>query len=120
MQLLGSAATLDATQEMLTLGICNIVGSFVGSMPTCGALIRSAISHASGIRTPLAGIYSAIMTLLALSILTPYFYFIPQATLASILIVASAFTVVALDFYFLFSLICHSSDRFRRSIVFVA
>lgn len=79
---------------MLTLGVCNIVGSFVSSMPTCGAITRSALSQASGVRTPFAGIYSAVMSLLALSVLTPYFYFIPQATLASILIVASAFTVV--------------------------
>ncbi|XP_037025075.1 sodium-independent sulfate anion transporter-like isoform X1 [Bradysia coprophila] len=88
-----SAATLDATQEMLTLGICNVIGSFVGSMPTCGAITRTAISQASGVRTPLAGIYTSIMTLLALSVLTPYFYFIPQVSLAAILIVACIFAI---------------------------
>lgn len=49
---------MDATQEMITLGLCNIFGSFVQSMPTCGAFTRSAVANASGIRTPMAGIYA--------------------------------------------------------------
>lgn len=80
---------------MFTLGICNLLGSCVSSMPTCGAFTRSAVSHASGVRTPLAGIYSALITLLALSLLTPYFYFIPKATLAAVLTIAVMFMVVS-------------------------
>lgn len=49
---------LDASQEMLTLGICNVAGSFFSAMPTCGAFTRSAVSQASGVRTPMAGIYT--------------------------------------------------------------
>lgn len=108
---------------MVTLGVCNIIGSCVSSMPTCGAVTRSAVSQASGIRTPLAGLYTATMTLLALSVLTPYFYFIPLATLASILIVASIFAVVSLEFKFFVRskiLFCHSSDRLQSSVVLVA
>ncbi|XP_023723643.1 sodium-independent sulfate anion transporter isoform X4 [Cryptotermes secundus] len=50
--------SFDATQEMLTLGVCNIFGSCVCSMPTCGAFTRSAVSSASGARTPMVGLYS--------------------------------------------------------------
>ncbi|XP_043686820.1 sodium-independent sulfate anion transporter isoform X2 [Vespula pensylvanica] len=53
-----SGNSLNAKQEMLTLGICNILGSFFSSMPTCGALTRSAVSAASGIQTPMAGLYT--------------------------------------------------------------
>ncbi|XP_046406384.1 sodium-independent sulfate anion transporter-like isoform X2 [Ischnura elegans] len=53
-----NGGTLHATQEMLTLGLCNIAGSFVSSMPTCGAFTRSAVSSASGVRTLLAGLYT--------------------------------------------------------------
>ena len=88
-----ATGNIDATQEMLSLGLCNIVGAFFKSMPTCGSFSRSAVSHASGIKTPLAGLYSATITLLALSLLTPYFYFIPRAALASVLIVAVSFLV---------------------------
>jgi solute carrier family 26 (sodium-independent sulfate anion transporter), member 11 len=49
---------VDASQEMIALGLCNIFGSFVKSMPTCGAFTRSAVSHASGVRTPMSGIYA--------------------------------------------------------------
>lgn len=53
-----SGKMVDASQEMMTLGLCNIFGSFVQAMPTCGAFTRSAVSHSSGVRTPLAGLYS--------------------------------------------------------------
>lgn len=49
---------MDASQEMLTLAVCNVLGSCVSSMPTCGAFTRSAVSSASGVRTPLSGLYS--------------------------------------------------------------
>ncbi|XP_035743842.1 sodium-independent sulfate anion transporter-like [Vespa mandarinia] len=88
-----SGGSLNAKQEMLTLGICNILGSFFSSMPTCGALTRSAVSAASGIQTPMAGLYTGTLTLLALSFLTPYFYYIPRATLAAVLVSAVFFMV---------------------------
>jgi sodium-independent sulfate anion transporter 11 len=86
--LIATGKIVDATQEMIALGMCNVLGSFFKSIPTCGAFTRSAVSNASGVQTPFAGIYSAIMALLALTLLTPYFHFIPKATLAAILICA--------------------------------
>uniref|UniRef100_A0AAG5DYU6 STAS domain-containing protein n=1 Tax=Anopheles atroparvus TaxID=41427 RepID=A0AAG5DYU6_ANOAO len=83
-----SEIAVDATQELLALGLCNVVGSCFRAMPTTGAFTRSAVSHASGVRTPLSGLYSALLTLLALGVLTPYFYYIPRATLAAVLIAA--------------------------------
>ncbi|KYN05700.1 Sodium-independent sulfate anion transporter [Cyphomyrmex costatus] len=85
--------SINATQEMLALGLCNMVGSFVSSLPTTGAFTRSAVSSASGVQTPMAGLYSGTMTLLALSFLTPYFYYIPRATLAAVLISAVLFMI---------------------------
>lgn len=84
---------VDATQEMVTLGLCNMAGSLVHAMPTCGAFTRSAVSHSSGVRTPAAGLYSGIITLLALVFLTKYFYFIPKACLSSVLICAVIFMI---------------------------
>lgn len=49
---------LDATQEMIALGVCNIFGSFVRSMPVTGSFTRTAVNHASGVRTPLGGIFT--------------------------------------------------------------
>ncbi|KAK7870317.1 hypothetical protein R5R35_003707 [Gryllus longicercus] len=90
-----SGARVDATQEMVTLGLCNVAGSFFRSMPVCGSFSRSAVNNASGVRTPLGGLYTGVLVLLALSLLTPYFYYIPRATLSSVIICAVIFMVEA-------------------------
>ncbi|XP_055699169.1 sodium-independent sulfate anion transporter-like isoform X2 [Phlebotomus papatasi] len=88
-----AGTTVDASQEMLTLGCINIIGSCFQSMPACGAFTRSAVSHASGVQTPMAGLYTGIIIVLALSLLTPYFAYIPKATLAAVLICAVIFVI---------------------------
>ncbi|XP_034239856.1 sodium-independent sulfate anion transporter-like [Thrips palmi] len=82
------SGALDASQEMLSLASCNLVGSLLQAMPVSGALTRSAVAEASGVRTPLAGAYCSLLIVGALAWLTPYFYFIPRPTLAAVLIVA--------------------------------
>ncbi|RZF31960.1 hypothetical protein LSTR_LSTR012430 [Laodelphax striatellus] len=88
-----SGDSVDATQELLTLGACNIMGSFVSSMPVTGSFSRSAVNHASGVRTPMGGLYTGILIILALWQLTPYFYFIPKASLAAVIICAVIFMI---------------------------
>lgn len=53
-----SGDSVDATQELLTLGICNLLGSFASSFPVTGSFSRSAVNHASGVRTPFGGFYT--------------------------------------------------------------
>ncbi|XP_066909634.1 sodium-independent sulfate anion transporter [Halyomorpha halys] len=84
---------VEATHEMLTLSICNIIGSCVQSMPTAGAFTRSAVASASGVRTPIANIYAAGLALMALGFLGPYFHFIPRASLSAVLISAVVFLI---------------------------
>ncbi|XP_068211653.1 sodium-independent sulfate anion transporter-like isoform X2 [Palaemon carinicauda] len=80
--------TFDATQEIIALGLANILGSFFGSMPVTGSLSRTAVNLTSGAKTPAGGLVTGVMVLLALCFLTPAFYFIPKATLASVIICA--------------------------------
>jgi sodium-independent sulfate anion transporter 11 len=47
---------VDASQELFTLGISNIMSSFVRSMPLAGSFSRTAVNNASGVRTPLGGL----------------------------------------------------------------
>ncbi|PSN39859.1 Sodium-independent sulfate anion transporter [Blattella germanica] len=77
-----SGDSVDATQELLTLGICNLLGSFASSFPVTGSFSRSAVNHASG-----------VLILLSLGLLTPYFYFIPKASLAAVIICAVIFMI---------------------------
>lgn len=53
-----SGDSVDATQELLTLGICNLLGSFSSSFPVTGSFSRSAVNHASGVMTPFGGFYT--------------------------------------------------------------
>ncbi|XP_026673079.1 sodium-independent sulfate anion transporter-like isoform X4 [Ceratina calcarata] len=84
---------IDATQEMLALGACNVVSAFVSSMPVSGGLSRGAVNHSSGVRTTLGGVYTGVLVLVSLQFLTPYLYFIPNAALAAIIIAAVIFMV---------------------------
>lgn len=85
--------TVDATQEMLALGLCNIASSFVKSMPVSGALSRGAVNNASGVKTSFGGIYTGLVVIISLKYFTPYFYYIPKASLAAVIIAAVVFMV---------------------------
>lgn len=85
--------TVDVTQELLAIGVCNIANSFVQAFPGTGSLSRSAVNNSSGVRTPLGGLYTAILVLVALLFFTPYFYYIPKASLAAVIVAAVIFMV---------------------------
>lgn len=79
---------IDANQELIGLGLGNVVGSFFGSFPTTGGFSRSAVNEQAGAKTNLAAIISAALIALTLLFLTPLFYYLPNAILASIIMVA--------------------------------
>lgn len=85
---LAKGKTVDANQEMVALGLCNIFGSFSRSMPTTGSFTRTAVNNASGVKTPMGGLITGSLVLLACGLLTSTFEFIPKATLAAVIIVA--------------------------------
>jgi len=79
---------LDNNQEMIGLGMGNLVGSFFGCYPTTGGFSRSAVSDQAGAKTNLAAIIAAGLIALTLLFLTPLFYYLPKAILGSIIMVA--------------------------------
>lgn len=79
---------ISANQELLALGMANIIGAFFKAFPVMGGFGRSAVNDQAGAKTGLAAIISASMILLALLFLTPYFYYLPNAILAAIIMVA--------------------------------
>ncbi|XP_029032154.1 sodium-independent sulfate anion transporter-like isoform X2 [Osmia bicornis bicornis] len=85
--------TVDANQEMLALGLCNIFGSFSRSMPSTGSFTRTAVNNASGVKTPMGGVITGCFVLLACGLLTSTFEYIPKATLAAVIIVAMYYMV---------------------------
>ncbi|CAF1120009.1 unnamed protein product [Didymodactylos carnosus] len=81
---------IDPNQEIVAIGVSNIIGCFFSAYPTTGSFSRTAIKSKSGVRTPIAGVFSACVVVLALYALTPAFYFIPDAVLAAVIIHAVA------------------------------
>ncbi len=75
-------------QELMALGLANIGGSFFQSYPTTGGFSRTAVNDQAGAKTGLATIISAALIVLTLLFLTPVFYYLPQAILASVIMVA--------------------------------
>ncbi|XP_061374393.1 sulfate transporter 4.1, chloroplastic-like isoform X1 [Gastrolobium bilobum] len=79
---------LDSNQELFGLGVSNVLGSFFSAYPTTGSFSRSAVNHESGAKSGVSGIVSGIIMTCALLFLTPLFEYIPQCTLAAIVISA--------------------------------
>ncbi|OZJ04457.1 hypothetical protein BZG36_02789 [Bifiguratus adelaidae] len=77
--------TINVDQEIVTIGLSNVLGSFFGAYPGTGSFSRTAINAKSGVRTPLSGIFSAVIVILALYALTPVFQYIPNAALAAVI-----------------------------------
>ena len=79
---------VDANQELFALGLTKIGGAFFQSYPTTGSFTRSAVNNEAGAQTGVSSIISALLVALTLLFLTPLFYFLPKAILASIVVVA--------------------------------
>lgn len=91
--ILAHGKVIEASQEMVAVGVCNIIASLFGSMPINASFSRAAVSNASGTKTPLVGMYTGIMVILALTFLTPYFSYMPRATLSSVIICAVLYMI---------------------------
>ncbi|XP_027547267.1 sodium-independent sulfate anion transporter isoform X2 [Neopelma chrysocephalum] len=79
---------IDPNQELLALGVANILGSFVSSYPITGSFGRTAVNAQSGVCTPVGGLVTGALVLLSLAYLTSLFYYIPKAALAAVIISA--------------------------------
>lgn len=81
---------VDPNQELVGLGLANIGGAFFQSYPTTGGFSRTAVNDQAGARTGMASIISAVIIAITVLLLTPLFYYLPMAVLASIIMVAVA------------------------------
>ncbi|KAJ5893353.1 hypothetical protein N7495_005044 [Penicillium taxi] len=78
--------TIDPSQEFVAIGVSNLLGPFLGGYPATGSFSRTAIKSKAGVRTPLAGCITAVLVLLAIYALPALFFYIPQASLAGVII----------------------------------
>jgi SulP family sulfate permease len=81
---------VNANQELMALGAANIAGAFSQGYAVAGGFSRTAVNAQAGGRTGLASLITASLIAVTLLFLTPLFYYLPNATLAAIVIVAVA------------------------------
>ncbi|KAF9907502.1 hypothetical protein EC991_010883 [Linnemannia zychae] len=79
---------IDSNQELLTLGLANVTASFFGAYAVTGSFSRSAVKFQCGVKTPFAGFITGALVLLAIFFLTPLFFYIPDAALSAVIMVA--------------------------------
>ncbi|KAH7134413.1 sulfate transporter family-domain-containing protein [Dactylonectria macrodidyma] len=78
--------TVNPSQEIVALGAANIFSPFMGGYVCTGSFGASAVLSKAGVKTPIAGVFSALVLVLALYVLTAVFYYIPKAALAGLII----------------------------------
>jgi sodium-independent sulfate anion transporter 11 len=79
---------IDKSQELVFLGVENIVNSLFGAMTTGAAMSRTAVNSECGVRSPVNFLFTAAFIILTLYEFAPALYWIPKATLSAIIIMA--------------------------------
>lgn len=79
---------INSNQELRALGLANVAAAFFSGFPVAGSFSRTAVQHQAGGRTQAASIMTALMIIVVLLFLTPLFYYLPNAALAAVILVA--------------------------------
>jgi SulP family sulfate permease len=80
---------LDSNQEFIGQGLANFLSGLFSGYSVSGSFTRSAINIDSRAQTPLAGVFSGILVLIAMFALAPYAAYVPRAALAGVLVVTA-------------------------------
>jgi SulP family sulfate permease len=84
-----SDPTINANRELLAIGVANAAGAFIGSMPAGGGTSQTAVSRKAGSQTQTASLVVAAVAFATLLFLAPVLAFLPNATLAAVVIAYS-------------------------------
>jgi SulP family sulfate permease len=79
---------VDSNQELFSLGLANMIGSFFHGYPVAGSFSRTAVNDENKAKTTISLLISAILVFLTVLFLTQFIYYLPQAVLAAIIITA--------------------------------
>jgi MFS superfamily sulfate permease-like transporter len=87
-----------ANRELVATGLGNAAGAFLGTMPSGGGTSQTAVNRQSGARSQLAEVVTAGGTLATMLFLAPLIGRMPQATLASVVVVYSVGLIKPVEF----------------------
>lgn len=108
---------IQPNREMISQGLANIVSSFSGTMPVSGSFARSALNYSVGAKSNYASVFVGLSTLVVIVFLAPIFRYLPQATLAAIIMTAVTRLINIDEFVHLFR--THIRSGFVAVVTFV-
>ena len=79
---------LDPNQELIGQGVANILGCLSKSYPTSGSFSRSAVNLQAGAVSGLSSVFTSFTVVIVLIFFTPLLFHLPQAVLASVIMMA--------------------------------
>lgn len=80
--------TVRPNQEMLAIGLCNVIPSFFHCFTTSAALAKTMVKDSTGCQTQVSSLITALVVLLVLLFFAPFFYALQKCVLACIIIVS--------------------------------
>ena len=80
---------LDASQELVALGLTNVVACWFKTYPVTGGLSRTAVADAAGANTPLSSAVQGLFMIFALAVLLSLFEWVCYYTVVSFVLCGS-------------------------------
>lgn len=80
---------IHSDQEFVGLGIANVAAGMFTGIAVTGSFVRTAINYNAGARTSISNVFAGLFVLLGALLLAPGARYIPMASLAGVLILAS-------------------------------
>jgi sulfate permease, SulP family len=81
-----SGHSVDANQDMLSLGAANLACAYLSGMPASHSLTRSLAAYESGAVSPVSAIVSGVVCLVAALTIGPLVAYVPKAALGAMVI----------------------------------
>ncbi|WP_249279065.1 SulP family inorganic anion transporter [Bordetella genomosp. 5] len=84
-----SGQHIDANREFFGQGLSNAVGGLFSCYLSCGSLNRSVPNYEAGARTPLAGVFAALLLIVLVALSAPLLAHIPYAAISGLLLLVA-------------------------------
>jgi sulfate permease, SulP family len=81
---------IEPDQELVAVGLANTASGLAHGLPVAGGFSRGAVNVNAGARTPMSGVISALLIVVALFTVAPVLAQMPRVALAAMIVVAVA------------------------------
>jgi len=79
--------TINSDQELVAYSMANIAGCFFKAFPCSASFSRSALNFEMGASTPMHGLFTGVILLVAIYA-SKTFYYLPKATLSAVILIS--------------------------------